>query len=174
MPKQRGKGKSQKLFRFDVDQSVRMEELNRDTILAVANKDHSFSLKIPIRVKRQLHDQFRRLGKIRQFAPQIFKAALIVCLEHLKYQVHELAIDLEYPGYEKRLLADLKEYFPYIAAHIVLIGRKSPAHRVAYDVHASKRKADKIAMTRELLHAGRNQTIRSPRGPSKKKHTKKR
>lgn len=174
----------QKLFRFEMDQSVRFEELNRDTVVALANRDHSFTLRVPIRIKRQLHDQFRRSGKIRQFAPRTFKAAIMLCLQNANFQIHELAIDLEYPGYEERLLADLKDSFPKLIAHTVLVGRKSPAHRAAYDVHANKKQADMTAtyeqltqvskMTRELLHAGRNRTIRSPRGPSRKHYNRRR
>ena len=62
-------------MKIEIDQSGRIEETNRDTILALPS-DISFSIKINRRTKRKLLEYFRRQGKPRLFTIKVFSAGL--------------------------------------------------------------------------------------------------
>lgn len=143
---------SQKLHRFEVDQSVRIEETNRDTTVAIANAEKSFAIKLPRRTKRQVFEYFRRIGTPKQFAPRIFAASIIVLLQKSKFHTQDIVIDIEYPGYEKEILFWITKVFPNISVYFTEIGKKSSAHYAAYGVFIKKRKADYVVSARELLH----------------------
>lgn len=142
---------SQKLYRFDADQSIRIEETNRDTIIAIANTEQSFAIKIPRRAKRQVFEYFRRKGIPKQFAPRTFASAIIIALQKSKFQIQDLVIDIEYPGYEKEIINWISKSFPHIAIYFTEIGKKSPAHYAAYGVFIKKRRANSVVSARELL-----------------------
>lgn len=142
---------SQKLFRFEVDQSIRIEEMNKDSIVALANTEKSFTLKIPRRAKRQAREFFRRQGQPKQFPPSIFAAAIILAVRKSNYQFHDLVIDIEYPGYEKAIITLLNHALPDIKIYFTSIGKKSPAHYAAYGVYIKKRRADMLATADQLL-----------------------
>lgn len=50
-------------MKYEVDQSGRIEETNRLTIISIANNDYSYSVKIDSKIKKLLQDKFKRLGK---------------------------------------------------------------------------------------------------------------
>jgi len=62
--------------KVEVDQSVRVEELKRDTILAVANKEFQYATRFPVHLKRQLYELFRLSGMRKKFGPWVFAVAV--------------------------------------------------------------------------------------------------
>lgn len=134
----------QKLYRFEVDQSVRIEELNRPSIVGLANTEDSISIKLNIRTKRQLHEHFRRLGQPKRFAPKVFAGIIVFAIKNYNKDISELLIDIEYPGYEILISQILKKHFPELLVYFGVIGKKSPAHYVAYGVHKGNKEVDLI------------------------------
>jgi len=132
----------QKLSRFEVDQSIRVEELKNDTIIGLANEENSFAAVLSAKNKHHIYEYFRHIGKPKRFGPITFAAAIICAIKHCPYKIKELLIDIEYPGYEILITSYLKNYFPNLLVYFGVIGKKSPAHHAAYGVHIGKRKPD--------------------------------
>lgn len=143
--------KTQKKFRFEVDQSIRIEELTDDSIIAIANKENSFSIRLPAKSKQRLYRYYKNFGKPKKFGPDVFSAAMVVAIEQSGFRVSELVIDIEYPGYELSMRKILTEHFPKMLIYFGVIGKKSPAHLVAYGVHAKKRKHNAVVIDKDML-----------------------
>lgn len=137
--------------RIEVDQSSRIEELTRDTILGVANEQVIFTLIIPRRAKRVLYEKFRREGKPKKFAPYVFAVAVSEALQMAPFKSSDVVVDIEYPGYEKEILEIIKQRHPEINVYFTSIGKKSPAHYAAYGVHTGRKNADQNISTATLL-----------------------
>jgi len=60
--------------KVEIDQSVRVEELTRDTILAVANKEFQYAVCVPIRLKRQLYEMYVSFTAVGKNSPAHEKA----------------------------------------------------------------------------------------------------
>lgn len=164
----------QKLYRFEVDQSVRIEELIKDTIIGLANKEQGFTLVLPVSVKRKLHEQFRREGKPKQFGWKIFAAAVTVTVRKSQYKLQDIIVDIEYPGYEREIRQFIQRRVKVDTIYFRSIGKKSPAHLAAYGVYSKRMKVNVRTNIRELLNILNNgsrtvtppdksRTIRSPR-----------
>lgn len=141
----------QKLFRFEADQSVRVEELTDDTIIAIANNENKRAIIITSRVKRRLLEYYRRLGKPKQFAPHVFVAGMVLLVLNSEFRVDELVVDIEYPGYETSIIDLLQKHSPKLTVYFSIIGKKSPAHFAAYGVHKGKIKFNQSAGFDEIL-----------------------
>lgn len=162
----------QKLYRFQIDQSGRVEELNRPTAIAIANEEQTYTSRLSTR----LWEYHRKKGKTKSFGPKIFDAAVLITTAYSQFRIHELIIDLEYPGYDKTTIKALQQAFPETEVYIQSIGKKSPAHYAAYGVFLQKKEPDLHISARRLLAIindprtvtlrDKSQQIRSPRGPS--------
>lgn len=141
----------QKLFRFEADQSVRVEELTDDTVIAIANNESERAIVITSRVKRRLLEHYRCLGKPKKFAPHVFAAGLILLIVNSEFRVDELVVDIEYPGYELAIIDLLHQYSPKLKVYFSIIGKKSPAHFTAYGIHKGKKKPDQSTGFVEIL-----------------------
>ena len=125
----------------EVDQAVRIEELNRDTIIGVGSKDQQHAFRLSRKTKRFLNEYFRKLGKPRQGAPIVFAAVVILALRKSNKDVTNIIIDTEYTGYEKLITIAVLGAFPKAVVTIRRIGKLSPAHFAAYGAHRGKKKA---------------------------------
>lgn len=143
--------KIQKKFRFEVDQSIRIEELTDDSIIAIANKENCFSVKLSTKSKQQLYRYYKNLGKSKKFGPDVFSAATVAAIRLSGFRVPELVIDIEYPGYELGIRKILVRHFSKMLVYFGVIGKKSPAHFVAYGVHVKKRKHDAVVTDKDVL-----------------------
>ena len=141
----------QKLTRFEVDQSIRVEELNRDTFIGLANTESYLILKLTARTKRRLFEHFRRLGQPKKFAPTVFASAIVLSVKASIPSVSDLIIDIEYPGYELLIINLIKKQLPDILVYFSIIGKKSPAHFAAYGAHLNKKTADLTVAAAEIL-----------------------
>ncbi|MFH1354514.1 MAG: hypothetical protein ABIH36_04530 [bacterium] len=142
--------KTQKLYRFEVDQSVRIEELNRDTIIGLANEEHAFTFKVPRGVKRRLYETFRREGKPKLFGPRVFASAVALTIVRSGFRIQELIIDLEYPGYDEQIIEIISGFFPSVMVVFTSIGKNSPAHEAAHFTYKRRLKVNVIANQRDI------------------------
>ena len=128
--------------KVEVDQSVRVEELTRDTILALANKEFAYAVRLPRRVKRQLHEIFRLGGIRKKFGPWVFAAAVVKLMEKANVKISEIIVDIEYSGYEREILTIIQQVYPNLYISFTSIGKNSPAHEKAYFAFQGKESAE--------------------------------
>ena len=106
--------------KLEVDQSVRIEELTKDTILGIANEQVSFTAIVPKRVKRALHEEFRRQGKPKKFAPYVFATAVSALIQRMPFKSSVIVIDIECPGYEQEILEIVKQCHPQMEVYFTV------------------------------------------------------
>ena len=58
-------------MRIEIDQSIKVEQTGKDTVLGVAN-DISCAVVLPGKVKRKLQEEFRRSGRPRLFINRLY------------------------------------------------------------------------------------------------------
>jgi hypothetical protein len=147
-------------YTAEVDQSGKIERTNADTILAFSNGEH-YSLRIPARVK------LAALAKLKQKRPQagqtghvlrIFTAGLYLLLWRYLVAADRIVIDTEYTGHEavlrERLLYLIRLSDPgYTGKQIIFaqVGKKSPAHDLAWGITRGEHRAQHVVTEQELL-----------------------
>lgn len=90
----------QLFMQYQIDQSGKIEDTSKNTVLALANSK-SFSVLITAKCKRQLQDVFRRRGQNRIFVYWTFAAGVALLLKDQLKAVNEVIIDEEYTGKDK-------------------------------------------------------------------------
>lgn len=136
-------------MKIEIDQSGKIEETQRDTVLALSN-GKSFSVKIAGRTKRRLQDIFRHIGEPRTFVITIFVVGVYELVKNNLKSVDQIILDIEYPGFEKIIIQILerilieKGFTTTPAIHFGLIGKKSKAHKTAVAVFRREKKANKV------------------------------
>ena len=142
----------------EVDQSIRIENTQENTVVAFAN-GIAFSMLISARTKRECLDILRmRYRKLRQPYLKLFCAALFLLLRKHITQIHLIVIDTEYYGHDGEIRGMLLNYlrrivpdFPKDAIIFKQIGKRSSAHHKAYDTHVGKLMPDYVVETKELV-----------------------
>ncbi len=142
----------------EVDQSGRVEETNRDTVLAFSNGTQ-YSVLIPARVKRDCLRALRLQGfKGNRFSLQVFTIGLFYLLKNHIKLVDRIMIDREYPGHEGRIKDNLINCL-YRAGividsnkiHFTYIGDHPPVHVLALSVFRKKIKPNVILTTEDIM-----------------------
>lgn len=144
--------KNSKKMQLEVDQSVRIEEIHRDTVIGVANKEIGVGMILPRKVKRHFREDFRRQGKPRYFPPLLFAAATVAVLRKSSLYPTLLVVDSEYSSYENLIIGFLNSFYPAAVISIHPVGKNSPAHAAAYLTHRGRRSSDGT-ITLADLHA---------------------
>ena len=130
-------------MKFEVDQSGRIEETNRLTVISIASKDYSYTVKIDSKIKRVIQKKFQKIGKPKMFGVYGFTTGLIILLKLSKVKNSVVVIDIEYDGYNKVISNELtKNTKQNLEFRFTNIGKKSPAHKTAYAVFKKRSKQD--------------------------------
>lgn len=139
-----------------IDQSGSIEETNRDTIIALADKNKSFTLKLTANLKRKLQSEFRKIGRPKVFPIIVFADAVYLAVSKSRYKPDILIIDIEYPGHgpaiKNIILTNLRsagKKEPEI--YFSKISKKDPAHIAAIETFRSKRKPNLTVSWKEML-----------------------
>lgn len=128
-------------MKYEVDQSGRIEETNRHTIISIANRDYSYTVKIDSKIKKSIQKKFQKIGKPKMFGVYGFATGLIILLKLSKIKNSVVIVDMEYDGYNKVISNELiKNINQNLEFRFSNIGKKSPAHTSAY---ATFKKHDK-------------------------------
>lgn len=125
--------------KFQIDQSGKIEQTNKDTVIAFSNSSKA-SIILKAKGKRELQDIYRNAGKPKVFSIQVFSALTYLLLEKAKIQRRMIYLDKEYPGYEdtiKSYLVQLINKRGKIKINtdnirFELIGKSSNAHLYGY------------------------------------------
>lgn len=131
------------MMKYEVDQSGRIEETNRPTIISIANVGYSYTLKIDSKIKRSIENKFKKLGKPKMFGIYGFASGLIILLKKSKINNSVVVIDIEYDGYNEIIKRELnKNSSQNLEFRFSNIGKKSPAHISAYTIFKKFRRPD--------------------------------
>ncbi|EFK96045.1 protein containing Hedgehog/intein hint domain, C-terminal domain, partial [sediment metagenome] len=138
-----GEPTHQKLYKFEVDQSIRIEEYSKDSVVAIGNSEHTYTVIVPHTLKQS----FRRMcdDAPKHSAPTLFALSIVYAIRTSRMRVHELVIDVEYPEYEDIITEVIRNALPSLHIHFKQIGKKSPAHYAAYGVYKKQKNADCVA-----------------------------
>ena len=127
---------------FEIDQSNRIEQLNKDSYVSLTRGDFQFVVKISRYTKRFLYEKSQTNKSTKTFAPLLFARAVVALLRHQRLIPDRLVIDIEYPGYEDSIVEIIRRYHRRIDYDFRSIGKSSPAHIAAYGF-GSKRHGQK-------------------------------
>lgn len=142
-------------MRVKIDQSGKIEDTSKDTVVAFAD-GLSYTILIPAKVKRQLQEVFRRQGKPRLFVYRTFAAGVFLLIKKCLPKIKDLVIDTEYAGHEKQIKEIIlemirKNNLPEPNIYFQRIGSKPKVHYAAYDVFSRKKKADRVVSFEEIV-----------------------
>lgn len=140
--------------KYFVDQSGKIENTSKDTILCLSNSAWSVVI-IKAKVKRQLQEIFRRNGQPRNFILFGFAGGLSILLKK-NPTISEVTVDREYFGKEsvikKLVLEMLQDNKQPPEIHFALIGKKAMAHNRAYAAALGKlRKQGSVVSLKQVL-----------------------
>lgn len=132
-----------------IDQSGRIEETNRSTIIALADKNKSFTIELQAKTKIYLLKIFRKMGKPKIFPIVIFADVVFMTMLRSKMFPKMLIIDIEYPSHEntiKNIILTLSMRFKKSCPEIYFsnIGKNDPAHISAWQTYTKKREPNLI------------------------------
>jgi hypothetical protein len=147
-------------YTAEVDQSGKIEQTDVDTILAFSDGEH-YSLRIPARVKRALFDHLKRkrpaAGPIGHTL-RIFSAGLYLLVGRYLAAADRIVIDSEYTGHDaairERLLYLIRLSDPYYIGEQIIfaqVGKRSPAHELAWGITRGERRAQHVVTEQELM-----------------------
>jgi len=129
-------------MKVEIDQSGKIEETNKNTVLAFSNGKHGVVL-IRSKTKRQLLEMFRRIGKPKLFIYRTFTAGIFLLVEPYITSLSTIAIDTEWLG-KDRLISDI--FSEFVQKRKVLhkpnitfcfVGKNSPVHILAWITYKS-------------------------------------
>lgn len=130
-----------KHMKYEVDQSGRIEETNRHTVIAIANKNYSYTVKIDSKIKKLIQRKFQKIKKPKMFGVYGFVVGLILLLKKSKIKNSIVIIDIEYDGYNKVITNELiKNIDQDLEFRFSNIGKRSPAHICAYTIFKKREK----------------------------------
>lgn len=135
------KAKNPKNTNYQIDMSGKIEQTNKDTVLAYSNAEQ-YSVAIPKKVKRQVQEFFRRQGLTRLYVYTLFSLGIFYLLKNIKGR-HDIIIDLEYPGRDKLIKSLIKAFMESRNRDISYIkfsriGNRPKAHYAAKNVFDKK------------------------------------
>src|SRR3989344_3066188 len=140
-------------MKIEIDQSGKVEQTGKDTILAISNEDWDTVI-IKAKTKRRLQEIFRRHGQTQNFVLFTFSAGLAILIKR-NNKYGKVTIDLEYAGKEpviKELVIEIlssETQIPQI--YFKSIGKLSNAHHYAHDTATKEIKPKKTIGFEELF-----------------------
>lgn len=140
---------------FSIDQAGKIEETNKDTILALYSNEIQYSIKIPKKIKQELFNQCKKRHR-KKIMLRMFFFGLFLLLKDKIQENSTIIIDNEYPGHEKNIKQLLLKFLKIKKEHIRFdsIGKKDPSHNIANKTFSGKLKPNEI-ITEKLLNLNR-------------------
>ena len=141
---------------YQIDQSGKIEDTAKNTILAYSNEIQK-SILISRKTKRKIQEVFRLCGYSKLYIYYLFAVGIYHLLIDFSTQ-KSITIDIEYPGKDKiilQLIEKLLKAYNKPAHNIKFsrIGNHPKVHYAAYNVFSGKKKADCILRYKELLQS---------------------
>lgn len=139
--------------KYHIDQSGKIEQTNRNSILALTNGTYD-TIIVSGKTKRRIQEIFRRNGQIRNFILFTFSALLAFLLKRNK-NIGQVLVDTEYPGKDaiiKNIVLEmLSEEKTSPDIHFGFVGKESPADLLCREIARGRKKANLIINKRQIL-----------------------
>jgi len=122
-------------MKIEIDQSGKIENTNRKTIIAFSNGSCG-AVVISAKDKKSIQTYFRTLGKPRLFIHITFVVLIYLLICNKIMRDDQIVIDREYPGYDNLIIGSLKNLLAkkkITDISIAQIGKKSRAHDLAWN-----------------------------------------
>ncbi|MEK6983476.1 MAG: hypothetical protein AABX33_02800 [Nanoarchaeota archaeon] len=139
---------------IEVDQSGKIEQLDKNTVIAFSNKNQ-YSVLITKEIKKDIFNLYK--GKVKDLRYRLFCIGIYYCLKDYIKEKELITICFEYQGKENLIKSFLLDYLRGDNAKIDpkiirfgVIGKHSNAHAVAIDVFRGNRKPNKILPLNEI------------------------
>jgi len=137
---------------YEIDQSGKIEQTARPTVIAFSNGRKGSLLILP-KEKQIIQKIYRKAGKPRVFIIQVFSALVYLLIEKSKLNKETVfTIDKEYPKYDSLIksyiiqLSLKRKRIKILPEQIKFqnIGKKSKAHTVANSAYKKRRSSIKV------------------------------
>ncbi|MEI6532855.1 MAG: hypothetical protein WCO06_03380 [Candidatus Roizmanbacteria bacterium] len=142
-------------MKIEIDQSGKVEDTSKPTVLAFCNGS-KHTIKIIATTKQSIQNEFRMRNLGRLFVYRTFATLVFLLIYEYLQEIKYITIDMEYPGHEKQIKDILLEMIrntelPEPTIHFKRIGNHPPVHYLALNTYKNKIKADKIVGLREVM-----------------------
>ena len=141
-------------MKIEIDQSGKMEDTSKDTVLAFSNHEH-YAILVDRRVKQNIYSKIKK-RKILQI--RLFVIGIYILLKDQLYNKALIIVDEEYQGNEvliKGLLLDLiRKDLPNFDHNIIRferVSKASNAHKLALSIFRKKLKPNKSITEKEII-----------------------
>jgi len=141
-------------MKIEVDQSGKIEQLDKNTIIAFSNKNQ-YSVLITREIKKEVYGLYK--GQVKDLRYRLFCIGIYYCLKDYIKEKELITICFEYQGKENLIKSFLLNYlrvdYAKIDPKIIrfgMIGKQSNAHAVAIDVYRGNRRPNKILSLNEV------------------------
>lgn len=140
-------------MKIEIDQSGKIEYYV-DTIIAFRNNEQ-FSILLERKLKNEILTRYRK--KHKDIVYRLFAICIYYCIKDYLDKIQSIIIDIEYKGREidikkhlLRFIWRIKPNFDKDRIQFDIIGKKSRAHRLAYQTFIGKLAPNKILTTKEI------------------------
>ena len=141
-------------MRIEVDMSGKIEQTNADTVVVFRN-DGQYSVLLKKKIKAEILIEHR--NKYKDIHYRLFAILIYYCIRNYLNRVQQIVIDQEYENKEedikRNLLRVIWKHYPNFDKKLIKfsrIGKKSNAHRVAYQTFIGKLAPNKIITKMEV------------------------
>ena len=138
---------------IEIDQSGKIEDY-LDTVVAFRNKEQ-YSVLLKRKIKTEILTKYRT--KYKDIHYRLFAILIYYCIKDYLNKTELIVIDKEYEGREadikKHILRLIWKNYPNFDKRLIRfssIGKKSNAHRVAYQTFSGKLAPNKILTSKEV------------------------
>lgn len=150
--KKRGKKKAE--AKYQIDQSGKIEQTERNTVIACTNGEQ-FTVILKKGEKRKLQKVFRA-AEMQKLFPYLTFATLVAILIYRLSPRSKVIIDREYMGHEDFIEERIEAYVTQLGSKIPQVnfghvGKLSKAHQLGYRVAIGKEKAGLSLTAAEVL-----------------------
>jgi hypothetical protein len=139
---------------IEIDQSGKIEQLNKDTVVAFSN-EHQYSVLIKKSIKREIFVKYK--SKVKNLRYKLFCLGIYYCIKNYLNNYHSMVIDFEYQGKENLIKSILLYYirstcgqFNSKLIRFGSITKNSNAHAAAIDAYRGHRKPNLILTLKDI------------------------
>lgn len=140
-------------MRIEIDQSGKIESYI-NTVIAFRNGEQ-FSIFLDRKIKNEIITNYRI--KYKDIIYRLFSICIFYCIKDYLDKIQNIFIDVEYKGREKdikkhllRFIWRIKSDFDKDKIQFDIIGKKSRAHRLAYQTFIGKLAPNKVLTRKEV------------------------
>ncbi|PIQ80506.1 MAG: hypothetical protein COV79_00070, partial [Parcubacteria group bacterium CG11_big_fil_rev_8_21_14_0_20_41_14] len=116
---------------FEIDQSIRIEDMKKDSFVSLASKQKSFTIRLTRADKKILLKRFYKKTP-KRFGPENFALTIVFMIHESSYPITKIIIDKEYTNYERLIVSLIQRYYPHLTIVFQSVGKNSPAHEASF------------------------------------------